>query len=878
MDFIANLPEANHGRRGTRDRFQSLEVLLRKVCDDWSDSITLDQFQKIVKSRNPFFVERVFKIFDTENSNSVSKDEFIKAVKEIVKRSPEEKVLLLFQIYDLDGDDKITLAELRHVIKCCMDENGLQFSLTDLDYLTLTLFEDADKQGTGYIDFDSFKSLLGRNAGLIENVAISVERWLLPSLPPKDKKESNANSFSRKLSLTYIANNATSFFFLVAFILANVILFTTRLRAYRESNYYVMFARAGGQCLNFTCAFTLALMLRKCITAMRSSGISDYLPVDQHIYYHKLTGMFIGVYSLLHTAMHIFNFRELTFHSNVPLLEYLFSINQNIGWFYGSASVTGWLLIVILFIMIFTSMNFVRRTGNFEVFYYCHLLYVPFYLILTLHAPDFWKWLLVPGTVFVVELLIRMKNSFGSQGYTYIQQGSLLPSRVVHLVIRRPPGFDFRPGDWIFVQIPEVAKAEWHPFTISSAPEMSGVLWLHIRAVGEWTNRLLQYFAEQEKMVKETNRDRCLSGLNYDDNLVGVHCDIIPSRRQRAQTIEEFDEIELTPNVSKTRQQRLFEVSEERGFSYARQSSTPAVTSRTRADVKLRKYSTVVDRFPTSLSRSPSKVYVLPRPRECDEFSCKRRSNHGDSEEQSDIIRAKNFGKISSMLSLKRKERQVSSSKINANMIKLDKPLHLHIDGPYGSPSSHIFSTQHAVMIATGIGVTPYASILQSIMFRYVKAKHTCPKCGQSWADPEPPTMMNLKKVDFVWINRDQKSFEWFVNLLSELEITQAQLNEAERFLDMHMYVTSALDKSDMKAIGLQLALDLMHEKEKRDLITGLKTRTQPGRPNWDEFFSSIAAQNKGRVTVFFCGPPELGRTLQAHCIPYGFTFRKENF
>lgn len=33
------------------------------------------------------------------------------------------------------------------------------------------------------------------------------------------------------------------------------------------------------------------------------------------------------------------------------------------------------------------------------------------------------------------------------------------------------------------------------------------------------------------------------------------------------------------------------------------------------------------------------------------------------------------------------------------------------------------------------------------------------------------------------------------------------------RFLDMHMYITSALQRTDMKAVGLQLALDLLHEK-----------------------------------------------------------------
>jgi NADPH oxidase 5 len=45
---------------------------------------------------------------------------------------------------------------------------------------------------------------------------------------------------------------------------------------------------------------------------------------------------------------------------------------------------------------------------------------------------------------------------------------------------------------------------------------------------------------------------------------------------------------------------------------------------------------------------------------------------------------------------------------------------------------------------------------------------------------------MNLRKVDFFWINRDQRSFEWFVQLLSQLEIEQAESGSAmDRFLDM---------------------------------------------------------------------------------------------
>jgi NADPH oxidase 5 len=68
--------------------------------------------------------------------------------------------------------------------------------------------------------------------------------------------------------------------------------------------------------------------------------------------------------------------------------------------------------------------------------------------------------------------------------------------------------------------------------------------------------------------------------------------------------------------------------------------------------------------------------------------------------------------------------------------------------------------------------------------------------------------------VDFFWINREQRSFEWLVNLLTQLEIEQAENSGVmERFLDMHMYITSGLQRTDVKAVGLQLALDLLYDK-----------------------------------------------------------------
>lgn len=108
------------------------------------------------------------------------------------------------------------------------------------------------------------------------------------------------------------------------------------------------------------------------------------------------------------------------------------------------------------------------------MFYWSHLLYVPFWILMIFHGPNFWKWFVVPGTIYAIERIRRLAWVHAQRGKTYISSGLLLPSKVTHLVIKRPPNFDFRPGDYVFVNVPVIAKYEWHPFTISSAPEQEG--------------------------------------------------------------------------------------------------------------------------------------------------------------------------------------------------------------------------------------------------------------------------------------------------------------------------------------------------------------------------------------------------------------------
>ncbi|KAH3813115.1 hypothetical protein DPMN_141565, partial [Dreissena polymorpha] len=133
------------------------------------------------------------------------------------------------------------------------------------------------------------------------------------------------------------------------------------------------------------------------------------------------------------------------------------------------------------------------------------------------------------------------------------------------------------------------------------------------------------------------------------------------------------------------------------------------------------------------------------------------------------------------------------AKKIFGHLPKCGRDHHHHfycqcfIDGPYGTETREVFDTEHAVLIGASIGVTPSPRI--------------CKVSGTEKVEMD----MHLKKLDFVWVNSDQKSFEWFLTLLNKLEIEQSDhRGPLKNSIQMHMYMTAAQKKTDMKGIGLQ--------------------------------------------------------------------------
>lgn len=63
------------------------------------------------------------------------------------------------------------------------------------------------------------------------------------------------------------------------------------------------------------------------------------------------------------------------------------------------------------------------------------------------------------------------------------------PSKVLELQLVKS-GFKMEVGQYVFLNCPAISQLEWHPFTMTSAPE-EDFFSVHIRSAGDWTDKLI---------------------------------------------------------------------------------------------------------------------------------------------------------------------------------------------------------------------------------------------------------------------------------------------------------------------------------------------------------------------------------------------------
>ncbi len=152
------------------------------------------------------------------------------------------------------------------------------------------------------------------------------------------------------------------------------------------------------------------------------------------------------------------------------------------------------------------------------------------------------------------------------------------------------------------------------------------------------------------------------------------------------------------------------------------------------------------------------------------------------------------------------------------------------VDGPFASPCRDLHECRSAIIVAAGIGITPFASFLAEIESNY---KGT----GE---------LLAFERLHLYWFERDQASQAGFYPLIERLE----------------------------RSLGGALTANLIVAAQAQE---PLKRLVSVRTVQWDEEFGRLREQWLG-ATVFFCGPKPLSNIVRASSERAGFAFVTESF
>lgn len=161
--------------------------------------MTKEEFQKIYRQFFPFgdpssFANYVFRVFDSDESGMIDFKEFICALSVTSRGKMEDKLDWAFQLYDIDGDGKITYDEMLAIVEAIykmVRVEGLPIGAATTDKLAQVgsmvklpededtpekrvrkIFRMMDKDENGSLDLEEFKEGSKRDETIVSALSL----------------------------------------------------------------------------------------------------------------------------------------------------------------------------------------------------------------------------------------------------------------------------------------------------------------------------------------------------------------------------------------------------------------------------------------------------------------------------------------------------------------------------------------------------------------------------------------------------------------------------------------------------------------------------------------------------------------------------------
>ncbi|KAI9189807.1 hypothetical protein H9P43_001240 [Blastocladiella emersonii ATCC 22665] len=250
-------------------------------------------------------------------------------------------------------------------------------------------------------------------------------------------------------------------------------------------------AKSAAACLNLDCGIILFPVCRTIISRLRVSFLNNIIPFDKNITFHRYVAYSIVLFTWIHAMAHYWNYRMLGL-----------ATKHTAEWYavISGPGLTGQVATLALFLMATSAAETVRRAHH-EIFWYTHHLFLVFFAALLPHGAfcfvkadkppfcaaggNFWKYFVGSGVLYMIERVVR---ELRGRRETYISKVIFHPGDVLELQIQKPSA-TMRAGQYIWINCPAISPFQWHPFTLTAAPQ-EGFLSVHIRLTGDWTKAM----------------------------------------------------------------------------------------------------------------------------------------------------------------------------------------------------------------------------------------------------------------------------------------------------------------------------------------------------------------------------------------------------
>ncbi|KAH9837179.1 NADPH oxidase [Rhodofomes roseus] len=307
-----------------------------------------------------------------------------------------------------------------------------------------------------------------------------------------------------------------------------------KLAALNGLKWSVWVSRGAGLTLAFLGGCILLPMLRNVIRIIRPK-LAWLFPADENIWFHRQVAYALAFWSMVHTTAHYVNFFNV--ERTQVRVEKALDIHYT-----QPGGITGHFMLLIMVLMYTTAHHKVRHQC-FEAFWYTHHLAFFWFIGLYAHATgcfvrdsvepaytytfpfyntefclgyESWRWTIWPGIAYFAE---RVWREIRARRATRLSKVLVHPSGAMELRIIKP-SFKYVAGQWLFINIPEISSYQWHPFTITSAPEDPYVS-VHIRQVGDWTFGLGDRLGAGPSVVQAMTK-AAMAGQEKDEDGYGT--------------------------------------------------------------------------------------------------------------------------------------------------------------------------------------------------------------------------------------------------------------------------------------------------------------------------------------------------------------------